>query len=53
MNNVATSNYEGLQAKIEKRFSKGLTFRLNYSFSKTMDVGGIGLRKQLFAAEPK
>ena len=42
MDNVASSHYEGLQAKIEKRFSYGLNFTGNYSFSKTMDVGGSG-----------
>ncbi len=42
MDNVASSHYEGIQAKLEKRFAKGLTFRVNYSFSKTMDVGGSG-----------
>jgi outer membrane receptor protein involved in Fe transport len=42
MDNVATSTYEGLQAKLEKRFARGLTFRVNYAFSKTMDVGGSG-----------
>jgi outer membrane receptor protein involved in Fe transport len=42
MDNVATSTYEGLQVKLEKRFTKGLTFQVNYSFAKTMDVGGSG-----------
>ncbi len=42
MDNVATSDYEGLQAKLEKRFAKGLTFRVNYAWSKTIDVGGSG-----------
>jgi hypothetical protein len=42
MDNVASSHYEGLQAKLEKRYSYGLNFTANYSFSKTMDVGGAG-----------
>lgn len=42
MDNVASSHYEGLQAKLEKRFSRGLSFTANYSFSKTIDVGGSG-----------
>jgi outer membrane receptor protein involved in Fe transport len=42
MDNVASSHYEGLQAKLEKRFSHGLNFTANYSFSKTIDVGGSG-----------
>jgi len=42
MDNVASSHYEGLQAKLEKRYAKGLTFRVNYSYSKTIDVGGSG-----------
>ena len=42
MDNIASSHYEGLQAKLEKRISYGLTVTANYSFSKTMDVGGSG-----------
>jgi len=52
MDNVATSTYEGLQAKLEKRFSKGLTFRVNYSFSKTMDVGGSGFGSSTSPQDP-
>lgn len=33
------SDYDALQAKIEKRYSKGLTFSAAYSFSKTMALG--------------
>jgi hypothetical protein len=42
MDNSATSSYHGLQAKIEKRFSQGLTFRANYAFGKALDNGGSG-----------
>jgi hypothetical protein len=42
MDNNATSSYHGIQAKIEKRFSKGLTFRANYAFGKVLDNGGSG-----------
>ncbi|MFN7995603.1 MAG: TonB-dependent receptor [Bryobacteraceae bacterium] len=42
MDNEATSTYEGLQAKVEKRFSQGLTFRVNYAFGKAIDNGGSG-----------
>jgi len=42
MDNNASSTYHGLQAKLDKRFSKGLTFRGNYAFGKAMDVGGSG-----------
>ncbi len=52
MDNVASSHYEGLQAKIEKRFAKGLTFRANYSFSKTMDVGGSGFSSSASPQNP-
>ena len=34
----AVSSYHGLTTKLEKRFSKGLTYRLNYSWSKSMDL---------------
>ena len=42
MDNNATSSYHGIQAKLEKRFSKGLTFRANYAFGKVLDNGGSG-----------
>ncbi len=34
----AVSSYHGLTTKLEKRFSKGLSYRLNYSWSKSMDL---------------
>jgi hypothetical protein len=33
------SNYNALQAKLEKRYANGLTFIASYSFSKTMGIG--------------
>ncbi len=33
------SNYNALQAKVEKRYAKGLTFIASYSFSKTIGIG--------------
>jgi hypothetical protein len=35
--NVGNSSYHALQAKLEKRFSRGLTFTLAYTLSKLMD----------------
>lgn len=35
--NVGNSKYSSLQAKLEKRFAKGLTFTLSYTFSKLLD----------------
>ncbi len=35
--NVGNSTYHALQAKLEKRFSKGLTFTFAYTFSKLID----------------
>jgi hypothetical protein len=35
--NVGSSSYHALQAKLEKRFSRGLTFTLAYTLSKLMD----------------
>ena len=34
----AVSSYHGLTTKLEKRFSKGLSYRLNYSWSKSIDL---------------
>jgi hypothetical protein len=34
----ATSSYHGLITKIEKRFTKGLTFDVNYAWSKSIDL---------------
>ena len=35
--NVGNSKYNALQAKLEKRFSRGLTFTFAYTFSKLID----------------
>lgn len=34
----AVSSYHGLTTKLEKRFSRGLSYRMNYSWSKSMDL---------------
>ena len=52
MDNVASSHYEGLQAKIEKRFSQGLSFRGNYAFGKVLDVGGSGVASSASPQDP-
>ncbi len=36
-NNVGSSSYHALQAKLEKRLSRGLTFTFAYTFSKLLD----------------
>jgi hypothetical protein len=36
-NNIGNSSYHGLSAKVEKRFSRGLTFLVSYTFSKLLD----------------
>lgn len=35
--NNANSMYHGLEASVEKRFSRGLSFRTSYTFSKSID----------------
>ncbi|MEW5976644.1 MAG: TonB-dependent receptor [Acidobacteriota bacterium] len=34
----AVSSYHGLTVKLDKRFAKGLSYRLNYSWSHSMDL---------------
>ncbi len=38
--NAANSNYNALNATLEKRFSRGLSFRTAYTYSKAIDVAG-------------
>ena len=38
--NIANSNYHGLQVSVNKRASHGLTFMVNYTWSKSIDDGG-------------
>jgi hypothetical protein len=35
---IANSNYNALQAKLTKRFSKGFTALISYTYSKVLDV---------------
>src|SRR6266576_121047 len=35
--NNANSMYHGMEASIEKRFSRGLSFRTSYTYSKSID----------------
>lgn len=39
-NNVGHSTYHSFQSRIEKRFSRGLTFSLAYTFSRLIDDAG-------------
>ncbi len=39
-NNVGHSTYHSFQARVERRFSAGLTFTLAYTFSKLIDDAG-------------
>jgi hypothetical protein len=39
-NNIGHSTYHSFQSRIEKRYSKGLTFTASYTFSKLIDDAG-------------
>lgn len=39
-NNVGHSTYHSLQARVDKRFSRGLTFTASYTFAKLIDDAG-------------
>ena len=38
-----TSNYNGLQIKLDRKFSNGLQYLVSYTWSKAIGVGGSGL----------
>ena len=40
--NLGGSSYNGLQLSLQKRFTKGLSLLGNYTWSKTLDIGGTG-----------
>jgi hypothetical protein len=46
--NVADSEYEALQAKLEKRLSHGLTFSFAYTFSKLIDNASTYFSQTIF-----
>jgi hypothetical protein len=46
--NVADSEYEALQMKLEKRFSRGLTFTFAYTFSELIDDASTYFSQTIF-----
>ena len=46
--NVGDSEYDALQAKLEKRFSRGLTFTFAYTFSKLIDDASTYFSQTIF-----
>src|SRR5262249_48719811 len=46
--NVADSEYEALQLKLEKRLSRGLTFTFAYTFSKLIDDASTYFSQTIF-----
>jgi hypothetical protein len=53
MTNDVSSSYHGLQTKVEKRFSQGLSFRANYAWGKTLDVGGSAFAASASPQDPR
>jgi hypothetical protein len=47
-NNVADSEYNALQVKLEKRFSSGLSFTFAYTFSKLIDDASTYFSQTIF-----
>ncbi len=39
ISSIGNSNYNGLQARLERRFARGLSFVTSYSWSKAIDMG--------------
>ncbi len=46
--NVGDSEYDALEAKLEKRFSRGLTFTFAYTFSKLIDDASTYFSQTIF-----
>jgi hypothetical protein len=46
--NVADSEYQALQVKLEKRLSRGLTFSFAYTFSKLIDTASTYFSQTIF-----
>jgi hypothetical protein len=51
-NNVGNTNYNSLQARLEKRFSQNLTFLASYTFSKLIDEASSVFDSTLFIGPP-
>jgi hypothetical protein len=48
-NNVGNTNYNAFQARLEKRFSRGLSFLASYTFSKLIDEASSVFDSTIFA----
>jgi hypothetical protein len=40
--NMGDAAYHSMQLKVQKRFTKGLSLLAHYTWSKSMDIGGVG-----------
>ena len=47
-NNIGTSNYNAVAAKLERRFSSGLTFSFAYTWSKLLDTASSVFSQTIF-----